>query len=170
MLTCALVRFRSWTGSVHDACSATTRAGKPCRFPPRRGATLCINHEHDPERAAALRRATAASAASRRPAVDLLETAMGFTDRASVSALLDAVVRLKTSGRISFDTAAIILRACSIASHNFDRTGQTLAGPRPQGHPPQEYFDRLRAILNTVDAILEDAPDPRSGAGVELIC
>ena len=24
-----------------NACSATTRAGKPCRFPPRRDTTLC---------------------------------------------------------------------------------------------------------------------------------
>lgn len=152
-----------------NACSATTRAGKPCRFPPRRDTTLCINHEQNPERPAALRRATAASAASRRPPIDLLETAMSFTDRASVSAVLDAVVRLKTSGRISFDTAAIMLRACAIASRNFDRTGQTLAGPRPQGHPPQEYFARLRALLNTVDAILEEAPDEASGADAEAL-
>jgi hypothetical protein len=141
-------------------CLASTRKGKPCRFPARRNASYCINHEPNANTtAAATHAATALSVARRKPSAHLIDTVLSFTDRASIQAVLDTLVRLVISGRISNERARIILRACSVAAHNFDPALDTLTGPVPQQHEWFAYFDKVESLLTTVDPLLQEAAE-----------
>lgn len=141
-----------------SACNAVTRSGIPCRFPARRGAAFCLNHDPLADLTAAATRAAHISAlARRRPSEQLLDATLSLTDRASIQAVLDALIRLQFAGRISHERAHIILRACAIAVRNFDRPADTLSGPTPQQHDWALYFDKVQALLATVDPLLEEA-------------
>ncbi len=142
------------------ACSATTRRGAPCGFAPRRGTNRCINHEDGaPTREASAKAASASVAARRYPSEWLGETALSLRDRASIQAVLDALVRLQLSGRISIARSAIILRACSIATRNFDRLPSTLYATERQDHDPTTYWSMLQGLLGDVDDLLEEAAE-----------
>ena len=137
-----------------NTCTGTTRSGQPCRMTPRRGVPYCINHEPGANTSAI---ASRAGSARRGPSAHLMEAVLSLTDRASIQAVLDAVVRLTLSGRISEDRARIVLRACTIATHNFDPTGDTLAGPTAQQHDWFPYFNRVQALLATIDPLIDEA-------------
>ena len=140
------------------ACTALTRRGLPCRFRPPRGATICVNHDPDADqRQAGLRAGHASAVARRTPSEHLIHTVLSLTDRASIQAVLDTLIRLEFAGRISHDRATIILRACSIASRNYDRAPDTLSGPHPQQHDWFSYFDKVQSLLATVDPHIDEA-------------
>ena len=136
-----------------NTCTGTTRRGQPCRMTPRRGVDYCINHEPGANTSAS---ASRAGSARRGPSQHLMEAVLSLTDRACIQAVLDAVVRLTLSGRISEDRARIVLRACTIATHNFDPSADTLAGPTAQQHDWFPYFDRVHALLKTIDPLLDE--------------
>ncbi len=141
-----------------SACSALTRQGRPCHFPARRGTHYCINHEHDADTTGAATRASRAAAIARRtPSEQLLDTVLSLTDRASIQAVLDTLIRLELAGRISHDRATIILRACSVAARNFDRSADTLVGPAAQQHDWFPYFQKVQSLLATIDPLLDEA-------------
>jgi hypothetical protein len=141
-----------------SACTALTRYGNPCHFAARRGTDRCINHERGADTAGAATRASRAAAVARRtPSAQLLDTALSLTDRASIQAVLDTLIRLELAGRISHDRATIILRACSVAARNFDRSADTLAGPAAQQHDWFPYFEKVHSLLATVDPLLDEA-------------
>jgi hypothetical protein len=141
-----------------DHCHGTTRKGRPCRFRIPTGAAYCINHEPGANTHMAAKRASAASH-PRAPAEELMRAVISFADRASIQSALDTLVRLKLAGRISDSTARIVLRACHIAAHNFDSPRDTLTGPAPQAHESFAYYDRVNALLHTVDPLLDEAED-----------
>ncbi len=142
------------------ACSATTRRGAPCGFPPRRGTDRCINHEEGAAtHEASVKAATASSAARRYPSEWLGETALSLRDRASIQAVLDSLIRLQLSGRISIARSTVILRACSIAAHNFDRLPSTLYATEQQAHDHSTYWGMVSGLLAGVDALLEEAAE-----------
>ncbi len=152
-----------------SACAATTRKGRPCRFPARRDTSYCINHEPGANPSDAARRAAGAAILARHPSSNyLIDTVLSFTDRASIQAVLDALVRLVISGRISNSRARIILRACSVATRNFDPALDTLTGPRPQQHEWFDYFDKVESLLTTVDPLLKEAAEHELDDGDSL--
>ncbi|GMV85453.1 MAG: hypothetical protein AMXMBFR80_13090 [Dehalococcoidia bacterium] len=138
-------------------CSALTRKGFPCRFPPRIGTTFCINHEPgaDP-REAAIR----ARAASRRsPHEHLLDAAFSLSDRAGVQALIDATLRLAIARRIPTATVDQVFRGCALAIRNFDAATETLTGPQPQSHDLAQHFALVQGFLASVQPILHEADE-----------
>ena len=140
------------------SCLAFTRNGRACGFRVAPNASYCINHEPSANPSAAASHAAAALAVARRkPSAHLLDTVLSFTDRASIQAVLDTLVRLVISGRISNERARIVLRACSVAAHNFDAALDTLTGPVPQKHEWFAYFDKVESLLITVDPLLKEA-------------
>ena len=107
-----------------DPCSATTRAGTPCQFAARRASGLCINHDpaYKEQQRANSARGVAASLASRRAQhhqISLDE--FRLTNRESIQATLDAVVRLELTGRIPVTRSRNLIRLLGIASRNFNR-------------------------------------------------
>lgn len=100
--------------------------------------------------------------------MDVLTAAMSLTDRTSIQATLDAAIRLYLSGRLGKEQYRELLRGCSLAIRNFDRAGDTLAGPKPQAHQWEDYFDKVKSLLLTVDPLLEapegDSFDDAEGA------
>ena len=143
-----------------NGCSATTRAGRPCRFYTPAGATHCINHCHGADTSAAASRAARASAKARRvPTEQFLETVLSFNDRPSIQAVLDTVTRMVLAHRLDAASAAVVLRACSIATRNFDRAPETLQGTMPQQHEWWNYVEKVESLLRSVDRLLEIPPD-----------
>ena len=146
-----------------SSCSATTRAGRPCRFYTPPGATHCINHRIGADTSAAASHAARASAKARRvPTGQFLETVLSFNDRPSIQAVLDTVTRMVLAHRLDPASAAVVLRACSIATRNFDRAPETLQGYMPQEHEWWNYVRKVEALLHSVDRLLEvpsDEPD-----------
>lgn len=90
--------------------------------------------------------------------MEVLTAAMSLTDRTSIQATLDAAIRLYLSGRLGKEQYRELLRGCSLAIRNFDKAGDTLAGPKPQLHEWDNYFDKVKSLLLTVDPLL-DGPD-----------
>ena len=149
-------------------CSASTRDNIPCRFPARRNTTLCINHDptYTAQQSLNSRTGTAAASHSRRllaaqrsdTAVFNLDT-MPLADRASIQALLDAVIRLELSGRIPGARTRNLLRALSIAVRNFDTPRSDPNNPNP--HQPQAARHNLARYDLTRQAI---------DANIEALC
>jgi hypothetical protein len=135
-------------------CSARTRRGSACRFPAARGTDRCLNHAETADTSA---NATRAAIARHSPSKHLLETVLSLTDRASIQAVLDTLIRLEFAGRISHERARVIVRACGVASRNFDRTIETLDGPKPPEHDWFPYFQKVQSLLETVDPLLDEA-------------
>ncbi len=105
-----------------DPCSATTRAGNPCQFAARKATGLCINH--DPAYAQQQRK-NVENATRRslqvRTAIPIPLEQVDLSTRASIQAILDAVVRLELAGKLPPVRARNILRALSIATRNLDK-------------------------------------------------
>ncbi len=142
----------------HRTCTALTRDGLPCRFPPPTGAERCINHDGTTRgRDAASRAGLASALARRRPSQHLLYTVLSLTDRPSIQAILDSLIRLQFAGAMPVDRARIILGACAVAARNFDRAADTVAGPNPQKHDWFPYFDKVESLLATVDPLLDES-------------
>lgn len=138
-------------------CSALTRKGLPCRFPPRVGTTFCINHEPGADlREAAVR---ARAAARRSPAEHLLDAAFSLSDRAGVQALIDATLRLAIARRIPTATVDQVFRGCALAIRNFDAATETLTGPQPQAHDLPQHFALVQGFLASVQPILTEADE-----------
>lgn len=138
-------------------CEGTTRSGESCGFPPRHGEDFCINHTDGVNRQEAARNAGRASALARiksSPSLNLLSTVISLTDRASIQAASDVAIRLYIGERIERDKFDSLIRACSVAMRNFDKPGDTLAGPKPQTHEWNGYFLKVKALLKTVDPLL----------------
>ena len=137
-------------------CSATTRAGRPCRFYTPPGATHCINHRPGADTSAAASHAARASARARRvPTGQFLEAVLSFNDRPSIQAVLDTVTRMVLAHRLDPAAAAVVLRACSIATRNFDRAPETLQGTMPQQHEWWNYVEKVESLLRSVDRLLD---------------
>ncbi len=141
-----------------NTCTANSHSGLPCRFRVRPGVAVCFNH--DPaqrlaRRSAAVNAGRASGAARRAPAALLAETVLALTDRVSIQAVIDAVVRLELAGRIPPARSRNILRALSIAVRNFDRSD--LLGDSASSHRHHAYFDKVRALLDTIDPLIEEA-------------
>jgi hypothetical protein len=146
---------------VTAICYGTTRKGNRCRMSPMRGQDYCVNHRPGADRAEAASLAGIASGRARRPPTqDLMHTVFSLTDRASIQALIDTVIRLLLAGRLNRPRAHVILRACNIAIANFDRTADTLTGPKPQQHEWGPYFTKVQSILATIDPLLDQPTTP----------
>ena len=144
------------------SCVALTRRGDHCNYRTRPDAAYCDNH--DPANAENLAKTNSAKARRPRPSrttpsLNLIESAFSLTDRRSIQAVLDTVIRLQLCGRIPDETAKIILRACAIATRNFDATRDTLSGPLPQQHEWRPYFERVQGLLHSVDPLLDEAQE-----------
>jgi hypothetical protein len=142
--------FRPWRN-----CLGTTRRGKPCGFPPPKEQDYCINHAPGANPAELGRRGGSAPSKRATDPMEVLTTVMSFTDRTSIQATLDGAVRLYLSGRLGREQYRELLRGCSLAMRNFDKTGDTLAGPRPQEHDWDDYFDKVKSLLLTIEPLLE---------------
>ena len=103
-------------------CSATTRAGNPCRFAARKATGLCVNHDpaYAEQQRKNVQKATSRSLQAR-TAVPIPLEYIDLSTRDSIQAILDAVVRLELVGRLPPVRARNILRALSIAMRNLDK-------------------------------------------------
>lgn len=138
-------------------CLATTRKGNPCRFRTASQASYCLNHREGSDTSAAGSHAGRASGQSRRePSINLLETAIGLYDRPSIQAALDSVLRLTLSGAITPERARVAIHACSAAARNFD-TNDNLGGRKTADHDPTAYYTKVRAVLSSIDPLLQQA-------------
>jgi hypothetical protein len=129
-------------------CTATTKSGETCRATPRAESGLCINHDPDyaGQQRENVRNGGIASGAARRL---FLDDTSNFTlsDRASVQAVIDAILRLELAGKIPPSRSRVVVRLLSLAVRNFDR-------PRREGyydavvatHDPQTYAERRQAL------------------------
>lgn len=147
---------------THDRprCSALTRKGIPCRFPPLKGTSFCLNHDPSADpRDAAVRAGLASGRARRSPAEHLLEAAFSLSDRAGVQALIDATLRLAIARRLPTTTVDQVFRGCALAIRNFDAATETLAGLQPQSHDLQTHFALVEGFLASVQPILSEADE-----------
>ena len=137
------------------SCIALTAKGSPCRFKTAPDAPYCPNH--DPRNQAALSLQNRANARRLRPGPSsrLLDTSFALTDRLSIAAVMDVVLRLQLSGRISDARARTILRYCQVAARNFDRIPAN-TGAR-EHHEWRPYFQRVEGLLGTIDPLLDEA-------------
>ncbi|MCC7362835.1 MAG: hypothetical protein IT303_00555 [Dehalococcoidia bacterium] len=104
-------------------CSATTRAGNSCRFSARKETGLCINH--DPayaERQLQNRQRGTRIAAENRARLPIRIDDFDLSNRSSVQALVDAVLRLVIAGEMTEARASQVIRLLSIAVRNFGAT------------------------------------------------
>lgn len=108
-----------------DPCKATTRKGEPCRFAARRDSGLCVNHDPAYARQQQENRARGVEAAAeqRQQAVLSFEE-VDLSNRVSVQAVADAVLRLVLSGAISEKRAAQAIRLLSLSVRNFGPAGR----------------------------------------------
>jgi hypothetical protein len=160
-------RHREQEGSMATVtCSATTAAGLPCRFPPRLHTTLCINH--DPayrEQQARNRQAGIHSATEARVRRASLRTTTALysldewalADRASIQAILDAVIRLELAGRLPNNRARNLIRAISIAVRNFDTPSLDAGHGRTARHDLARYNHTRRTLDRHLDTLLQEA-------------
>ena len=126
-------------------CSATTSKGRRCRFAARRETGLCINHDpsyREQQEANRSRGIRMATAARQRPALRL--TDLDLTDRTTVQAFLDAIIRLELGGHLSEARARRLVRLASLAIKNFDTPVQG----RRASHDAERY-EVLRASLDS---------------------
>jgi hypothetical protein len=145
---------------VVNNCAGTNRLGKPCGFRIAAGAIYCNSHDPGADVSAHRSRAGKASAVARRyPAHYLIEAPIDIHDRAAIQAVLDAVIRLTLFGHLPIDRARIILRACAIASHNFNPTGDTLAGPIPPTYDALEHLVKVQSVLLSADRFMPPSED-----------
>lgn len=140
-------------------CTALTLEGEPCRFATKEGDDLCINHAPGNDNAERGRRGSKARAAAiaRKPSAGLLHATFSFSDRTSIQAVIDTVVRLLISSRVDYKTGSLVLRYCNAAIRNFDLAGRSLDGPKPQHHDTSAYFRKVEALLQTIDPVLLQA-------------
>ncbi len=142
-------------------CTATTGAGLPCRFPPRRQTGLCINHDPAYRQAQVANRTTGAAhstalriarAHARRSPLGAIDP-WALVDRASVQAMLDGVIRLELAGALPKERARNLLRALSLAARNFD----TPPLARDSSRTARHNLGRYRAVRNALGPQLEAA-------------
>ena len=149
-------------------CTAITAAGRPCRFPPRTHSTLCINHDPAYRDQQTRNRQTGVQHAARsrhnRAAIrqttalyDLDEWAL--SDRASIQAVLDAVIRLELAGRIPNSRARNLIRAraLALAIRNFDTPPASDQLGRVSRHNLSRYHQARRSLDNNLEALLAEA-------------
>lgn len=139
-------------------CIAITRRGRACRMRPLRDADYCVSHDPRRNTERDAKRAWEASAIARRKPAELLESVLSLTDRVSIQAFLDIIIRLHLAGHLSEAQAKIALRAASIASQNFDRAHTSLLGPEPQVHEWGAYIDRVKDGLSSIEALFPPSP------------
>lgn len=126
-----------------DPCKATTRKGEPCRFAARRDSGLCINH--DPAYAGQQQenRARGAEAAAQLRQQALLSFAeVDLSNRVSVQAVADTVLRLVLSGTISEKRAAQAIRLLSLSVRNFGPAGRMSVGNSTRFYDEREVAFR----------------------------
>jgi hypothetical protein len=151
---------KKWTRCTHERLSRQHQERQTLPLPrPSKRQLLHQPRANANTTAAATHAASILAATRRKPSAHLIDTVLSFTDRASIQAVLDTLVRLVISGRISNERARIILRACSVAAHNFDPALDTLTGPVPQQHEWFAYFDKVESLLTTVDPLLHEAAE-----------
>lgn len=144
---------RNFYFSPLRVCIAITRKGGACRMRPLRDSDYCVSHDPRRDAAAAAKRASNAASIARRKPAELLESVLSLTDRVSIQAFLDIIIRLHLAGHLSEAQAKIALRAASIASQNFDRAHTSLLGPEPQVHEWGAYIDRVKDGLSSIEAL-----------------
>ncbi len=142
-------------------CRALNSRGKPCGFWPRKGEDFCVNHgpESQDERAENVRKGVEVrlQRLRERPSVALIDISTGFENRTAIQGTLDVTTKLLLSGRINEKTASIMVRACSVASRNFDAPVRSFSGIHPVSHDWDAYHARTTALLQSIDPILAEA-------------
>lgn len=133
-------------------CEATNRLGEPCGFPPRKGSSFCLNHEPGARTTEA---AAHARAARTRSAEEFYKANFTLDSHGAIQAVIDTVVRLLLAGRISDGTANTVLRACAIASRNFDPAHFR----QPQQLDWDDYNEGRVGLLSTIDDLMY-GPEP----------
>ena len=153
-----------------NRCLGTTRSGRHCGFRVTDGSDFCLNHDPGADTHAAATRASQAAARARAiqqtPSPRLMELMFALHNREAIQSTLDSIIRLTVADRIDKETASILVRACSVAARNFDRTPDLLSGPKKQQHDPVRYLRRVGAMLETVDPVLRELLVPAVDDGV----
>jgi hypothetical protein len=104
------------------SCAACTKDGTPCGAPALRGASHCLSHdpgyreEHQANAAAGGR----ASGIARRHLEPVDLGFVNLTNRTSIQALLDSLLRLELLGKLPTARSRVIVRVLSLAIRNFD--------------------------------------------------
>jgi len=147
-------------GQQPTGCAATRADGRPCRFPTRLNHTHCINHDpaYRDQQAANRRVGVRAATHTRQLRARLRRTTAlyeldewALADRASIQAVLDAVIRLELAGRIPNHRSRNVIRALAIAVRNFDTPPTDTTHARTYRH----NLDRYRRARHVLDANLE---------------
>lgn len=152
-------------------CKAANKKGRACQFRVKWGYDLCINHDPEQNPKLAARKASEAATkrrAERRSSAGLLRTVLVLTDRVSIQATIDAAIRLYLNGNIDHEKYRDVVHGCWVAMRNFDRAGETLAGPSPQRHDMDDYFGRVKALLGSVDLLIT-RPDEIGGEDLDWL-
>jgi len=103
-------------------CTACTKDGTPCGAPALRGADNCLSHdpgyreEHQANAAAGGR----ASGIARRHLEPVDLGFVNLTNRTSIQALLDSLLRLELLGKLPTARSRMLVRILSLAIRNFD--------------------------------------------------
>ena len=139
-------------------CLGLTEQGFPCRVRPRNGADYCVNHDpvyrdQQAENRALGNRRSAEVRAARASAFAAVP--VDLTDRAGIQAALDTVMRLNFTGRITEGRSRLLLKAISLAVHNFDQ----LPGNGFAHHKDDRYKAAREALLASLEAASEEADD-----------
>jgi hypothetical protein len=103
-------------------CSATTKAGKPCRTYARTGRDFCYAHDQESRQEFISSSASAglASGEARRRAFDI--EGIWFTDNLGVQTALDALFRLELSGQLPNNRVRNLVRILAIAARGVSRS------------------------------------------------
>lgn len=133
-------------------CTALKRDGSPCRFAARKATGLCINHDpsYREQQYENSRRGGRKTFAGRH-VIPIPLDQVDLTNRASVQAVLDAVVRMEILGVLPAARSRNLIRGLSIANRNL------ATGPFGKGH--FEYYWKVRQEL---DALIRNLPRPEA--------
>ena len=150
-------------------CSATTHAGRPCRFAARHLTGLCVNHDPAFREQQARNHRTAATHSRQLRARERTATTIytldtwALADRSSIQALLDAIIRLELAGRLPNARARNLLRALSIAVRNFDTPPLDTTHGRTFRHNLNRYHQTRQTLDEHLEALCAEA-DSRDAA------
>lgn len=146
--------------SLAPSCSATTNDGRPCRFAARKATGLCINHDpaYRHQQAVNSAKGVEASRRARRRVYGLAFHQLDLTDRAGAQAALDAVIRLELAGQIPNHRARNLIRALSIAAHNFDPPPTRDRYRGMHAEHDRDRYDWFRANLDrNLESLIREA-------------
>lgn len=153
-------RVRGAKGGMLPPCAATTRKGTPCNFPAHHGTAYCINHDpayKDKQRQNVLKGARNSRKARTRPSLNLDH--LDLTDRASIQALVEAIIKLEFEGRLPTNRARHIIRLLSLANRNL-RTSTYGWVTTPEERHAHRYRTQRHHTLQQLRQVTQSTPDP----------